>query len=444
MISVLDDISHDKRLINPNLAFLVMSHRQGKRGVVLEGSSRSGKTWSGIDFLIYLCSQHKGKVINIIRESYVSFKTTLYNDFNERFPMWGLASPFANVQERSTFKLFGNKVNLIGADNYSKFLGAGCDFLFLNECIHIPKSVFDQCEMRCKGFWWMDYNPEESEHWIYESVIKRKDVGYLRTTYKDNFLCPPEQRKKIESYQPIAKCCVVEKGILTADEALQYNRSKTLKEVTPEDIDELLRCIENEMDGTADPYMWDVYGLGLKAEKKGRIYPKLHTWNEKHHSFAQAEFIGYGIDFGFSEDPAVCVKVWRNGRDLFIKQVVHSRGLLDHELADQMFSRGYDADDDCICDSAEPKAIAQLRACGVRAWPATKGQGSVQGGIKLMKSFRIHIHEDSKEVQTDFENYCWKIDEATDKPTGEPEKKHKHSPDAAAYIVLKKVRFVET
>ena len=54
-------------------------------GIILEGGSRSRKTWSTIEFLIYYCERNKGKTINILKETFNSFKTTLYNDFRNIF-----------------------------------------------------------------------------------------------------------------------------------------------------------------------------------------------------------------------------------------------------------------------------------------------------------------------------------------------------------------------
>jgi hypothetical protein len=40
--------------VNPNLQFLCDSFHNGKSGVVQEGSSRSGKTWADVDFIVFL------------------------------------------------------------------------------------------------------------------------------------------------------------------------------------------------------------------------------------------------------------------------------------------------------------------------------------------------------------------------------------------------------
>lgn len=278
-------------------------------------------------------------------------------------------------------------------------MGAGCDVLWLNEAIHIPNSFFDQSEMRCREFWFMDYNPEASEHWIYEKVIPRPNVAYLKTTFIDNPFCPPAQRRKILSYDP--------------------------------------NNPENVANGTADPYMWDVYGRGIKAEKKGRIFPTLFRYSQLPNG---ADFLGYGIDFGFSEDPAVCVKLWRSDNDLYIQQLVHQTGLTDDELAKTLWAYGYEEGEDVVCDAAEPKAIHILKRNGIRAWRCYKGKDSVEAGIKLLKSMNLYIHQSSHKVYKDFENYCWKIDPLTDKPLNVPERAYKHSVDATVYP---SVRFIQ-
>lgn len=146
------------KFISPNLRLLVNHHRANViekepegGGVSLEGSSRSMKTWSSVDFIVKLCSQNEtDATINIIKETYSSFKTTLYDDFNRRLPMFGIQSPFAERQEVSTFKLFGNKINLLGADSETVLHGVSSDYTYYNEILDISKQAFDQTEMRCR------------------------------------------------------------------------------------------------------------------------------------------------------------------------------------------------------------------------------------------------------------------------------------------------------
>jgi len=186
---------------NKNLKFLTQSLEAGARGAILEGASRSGKTFAGIDFLILLDHRFPKSDIIIVRETYNSFKTTLYSDFNRRLPQWLIPSPFEGVKEVSTFWLpRGSKVSLMGADNPAKYHGAGSDFFFINEAIDCPQTVFDQLEQRCRRFWWMDYNPKYTDHWIYNSVCRRPDVRFLRTTLLDATGVSKEEVDKIRGY----------------------------------------------------------------------------------------------------------------------------------------------------------------------------------------------------------------------------------------------------
>ena len=170
---------------------------------MLEGSSRSAKTWSGIDFIVMLCSRYdKDCTIFIIRETYQSFKTTLYDDFKRRLTMLGIAHPFNDAKDVHSFKILGSTIHFIGADKPSKIHGAGCDYFFINEGMHIDKPIFDQLEMRCRKFWWIDYNPSATEHWIFRSILKREDVAYLHSTWRDNPFISKEEKGKILSYEP--------------------------------------------------------------------------------------------------------------------------------------------------------------------------------------------------------------------------------------------------
>lgn len=372
--------------INPNLKFLCENWFDPNiNGVVLEGSSRSGKTWSVWDFLIWLSSKHiEGKTINIIRETYNSFKTTLYKDANDRFPDYGLISPFADVQERATFKLYGNQVNLIGADKPSKFMGAGCDILWVNEGIHVPKKIFDQAEMRCSMFFVIDYNPESVEHWIYDNVIKRDNVKMLKTTFKDNPFIPKNQLDKILSYDP--------------------NNPK------------------NQEEGTADEYMWDVFGLGKRAKRQGAIIKRWRTGK-----FDETLPSVFGIDWGFT-DPFTLVEVAINYKKkiIYVRQRCYAPGLNMKQIK-RVVTKYVKNDELIVCDSAEPLNIRELDEEGFNVVGCWKAKGSVVQGLRFLQEFII-IVEDSSDIENELNNYVW-----ADKKSETPVDKFNHTIDPLRY-----------
>ena len=372
------------KVINPNLRHLILS-RRNKRGAVLEGSSRSGKTWSGIDNIVEICARAETNcTINIVKETYNSFKTTLYEDFNRRLPMYGIYSPFMDVKEVPSFTLFGNKINLIGADKPSKFLGAGADYVWFNEANQIDKKIFDQAEQRCRKFWWMDYNPEHQEHWIYSDVCRRPDVAFLRTTFKDNPFISKGEKDKILSYEPT-------------------------------DVN-----IEN---GTADEYMWKVYGLGERAAREGAIFTR---W--KRSAFNDSLPYFFGLDWG-TRDPFTLVKFAVDDRNkiIYAKELAYTSNLNSTGI-ERVIAKHCTKDDLIVCDSAQMISINDLISKDYNAIPCFKRPGIVNERIKWMQEYIIFVDENSPNLEMELNSYEW-----ADKRAEVPVDRYNHLIDALGY-----------
>jgi len=387
---------------NPNLTHLINNYRRkvtDKQGITtstnccLEGSSRSGKTWSGVDFLLWYTSRNSGKSINIIRETYNSFKTTLYGDFQRRLSQFNVYNPFGSVKEISTFALWDNTVNLLGADKPEKFEGAGCDIAWFNEMLEVPKMIFDLQEQRCREFWFGDWNPKRTDHWAFD-LEKRNDVAFLRTTFTDNPFISPAEKKKITGYEP-----------------------------TPENI----------TNGTADDYMWKVYGQGIRACMEGLIFANVTYIDAFPENIEQ---ITYGMDFGQTQSPTAVVKIGISGRDLFLENLFY-QPTPEPEVLLEVLKKIVPCEQIIWSDSENPELIAYLRRRGVMSIGARKPAGSIQYGIGLIKQYRINIirNLDFKKEQ---ENYKWRTIGGI--ALNEPVDDHNHLWDATRYGVTMKVR----
>lgn len=383
-----------KEIKNPNLRYLEKCLLEGKRGVLLEGSSRSGKTWDSIDFLIYLCSViEEGATINIIKESYNSFKTTLYDDFNRRLPMYGIPSPFANKKEVAQFRLFGNKINLLGADDASKFHGASCDYFWCNEMLDISKDIFDQSEQRCRKFWWGDYNPKVTDHWVFSNVEPRKDVGFLKTTFRDNPRVSEPEKKKILSYEP-----------------------------TPENIEQ----------GTADDYMWNVYGMGLRSAPEGLIFQHVNWIDEFPKDI---EKVYWGLDFGYTNSPSALSRVGIQGRELYAENVFYSPTESPTELIpilQQHVGKSY-----VWADPSGRGMIAILRREGFNIIATNTFPGSIKTGLSIMKSYRINLVK-SEATRKEQANYKYRT--VNGKRTDEPIDDFNHFWDSIRMPIISNLR----
>lgn len=397
-----------ERIVNPNLVHLHNNYTK-KSGALLEGSSRSGKTWSSVDFLIYLCSVvSEDAIINIIKETYNSFKTTLYDDFNRRLPMYGIQSPFADKQEVSQFKIFGNKINLLGANNETVFAGVGCDYAYFNEMLDINKSVFDDTEQRCRKFWWGDYNPKATEHWVYNNVAARKDVAFLKTTFLDNPYISDAEKRKILSYEPTHP----------EDRNLPFKQRR----LHPTNI----------VEGTADDYRWNVYGLGLRSAPEGIIFQHV-TWIDKFPDGIERVF--YGSDLGYTNSPSTIVKVGVEGKNLYLEKLFHTPTPSPNEYIPAVRAH-VPATSTLVVDSAD--ALGFIMACrrakpAIKVVPVNKFNGSIKFGIGLMKDYKIHI-VDCPEWRSEQAGYRYK--EVHGIKLDEPFDDNNHLWDAARYAVL--------
>jgi PBSX family phage terminase large subunit len=380
-----------KKKINPNFRCLVTSYNNKKSGVLLKGGSRSGKTWASIYFLIWLCSKKENNaVINIVKETYNNFKTTLYNDFNQCLPMWGLSSPFQDVKEVASFNLLGNKINLLGADKPSKFLGAGSDYVWFNEMNHISKEIFDESEMRCSKMWWGDFNPDLDEnHFINKNISNRPDVKIKHTTFLNNPFAPEQQKKKILSYDPSNPV--------------------------------------NIMNGTADPYKWSVYGLGIMSKREGVIYD---NWREYDDLPDCKLYKIFGMDFGFENDPTVLLELNINRKTMqcYVYEHIYETKLGTSEMIDKMkeiVGKHY-----CIIDNSHPHIRFDMIKAGIQAIKATKGK--IEDDIQVVKKFNLIVHKTASNVQGELNKYVWEKD-VNGRPLNKAIDKHNHGMDAIKY-----------
>lgn len=297
---------------------------KGVVGAVLEGSSRSRKTWSGVFLIVYLALiKHKddGCTINLYRETYNEFKTTLYDDFKRILDMFGLPNKFQENDEVKSFKISKTKIHFLGDGKH----GGSCDYAFFNEVMMQKYAVFDQVEMRCRKFWWMDYNPSFTQHWVFDRVLNRSDVAFIRTTYKDNPFISPTELNKIMGYEP----WLPNSYVVTIEGDLYYNGREI------DDNNQPPPHPTNIEAGTADLFLHKVYGLGIRGAMKGQIFKNI-KWIEKFPDLAHT----YGMDLGFVHDPTALVKFAKEGNDVYLELLLYRPIATPEELDEELTRLG--------------------------------------------------------------------------------------------------------
>lgn len=399
----------------------------GFRGAELPGSSRSGKTWSGVDIIIWLCLFKETHCsINIYRETYNEFKTTLYDDFKRRLDDFGLHNPFHYAKEVKSFKIGKNLISFLGDGKH----GGGCDYAFFNEVMFINQSLFDQVEMRCRKFWWADYNPSFTEHWFFK-VADRPDIVTLKTTYKDNPFISPGEKNKILGYEPWKPGSYIVKG----DDVFCYNKQTNKVEVISEK-NQPIPHPTNIKNGTADEYMWKVYGLGLRGAMKGQIFKNVDYIDE----FPDIAF-SYGLDFGFTADPCTLTKCAEDDHNIWIELLSYHPMETSETVSEYMESIGVDKDIPISADSSDKYTsenngtVEMVRDLRKKGWKISKVSKtkSVMFHLLAMREKKIHIVNNHliKFAKTEQQNY--KLREINGIFINQPVDKFNHMWDSSRY-----------
>ena len=147
----------------------------------------------------------------------------------------------------------------------------------------------------------------------------------------------------------------------------------------------------------------------------------------------------FNLDFGFTDPNAfVCEMVDNTNMKIYIFDEWYQSGVTNKMIAAKIKEMGYGGQI-IICDSAEPKSIAELQEEGIKAEPSRKGKDSVNHGIQLIQNYEIIIHTRFIEFHKDISNYCWSKDK-NGKTTDKPDHEFSHGMDSMRYGVTKVLR----
>jgi phage terminase large subunit len=344
------------------------------------GGTRSGKTYAILQFLIVKAIENK-ETITIVRKTIPSLKRTVIKDFKDILQglnIW--QDENFNITDR-IYNLYDSTIQFLSTDDADKLRGIKSTILFVDEASEIDEESYFQLSIRTSGSIILAYNPTISPyHWI----RKMPDCERFVTTYKDNIYLPKEMVKAIEE--------------------LQFT----------------------------NPKYYTIYGKGEFAANERAIYEF-----DIVDSF-EAEFIAFGLDWGYSQDPTAVVAVYKNGNDLYLEEVMYDRGLVMNEIADKLTKLDINKSYEIWCDSSEPRSVEELYRSGFNAKAVKKGPDSIKFGIGVLKNYKLHILKQSQNLINEIYAYQY----ATDKhgyTTDNPEGGLDHLLDAARYVAMSKL-----
>ena len=349
------------------------------RYVVNEGGTRSSKTYSFLQWLIAIyCLENTGKRIDIFRKHSATHVGAALDQFIEIADSLNLYDPKQHNKTLNHFHLNGNIIRFNGMDMSQKKRGVERDIAFINEANEFTVEDFRQIKIRTNGRIFIDFNPSE-KFWVHKGEIPEDETTWIKSTYLDNPFLPQSLIDEIERMKYI------------------------------------------------DPDFWRVYGLGELGIPKEAVFPYWNTCPT-----TRGHRVGIGMDFGFTNDPTTLIELWQDGDDIILHEVLYQTGLTNPDIKNTIQSI-YPELPYIVADSAEPKSIVELRRMGLKIIEAKKPNGSVQFGIDLLRRYRIHVTQSSKNVIRELESYKYKTDKFGE-ITNEPINANNHAIDAARYV----------
>jgi phage terminase large subunit len=376
--------------VNVNVVFEHLLDSESKI-VIEQGGTRSGKTYNILLYIIFhYCQVNKGKTITICRKTFPALRASVMRDFLDILKQHDKYDEELHNKSNSEYELSGNLVEFISLDQPQKVRGRKRNLLFINEANELDFEDWQQLVFRTEDKIILDYNPSDEYHWIYDKVKDRDDADFYITTYLDNPFLEPSIKAEIERLRD------------------------------------------------TDEQYWQIYGLGQKGISKATIF----NFTETNVIPEDAEFVSYGADAGYTNDPTTLVSVYKKDYNLYIKEHLYQTQMTTVDIHNKWKQIGITREP-IYFDSAEPRLIEELRRMGWNVRPSIKGADSVNAGIDLLKRFKIHIYKDSHNAIQEFRNYKWQEDKSG-KLMNKPVDKNNHLIDAtryATYSVLSKPNF---
>ena len=381
-----------------------------RRFKVLEGGRGSAKSYSYADSLAIIAHECKIRAL-LTREMQNSIKDSVHkllNDRIEALDLTGFHVTDKSIRHRRT----GSEFIFKGLRHNTREVKSteGIDICWVEEAENVSQNSWDILipTIRKPGSEiWISFNQEDDKSATHKMCITNPLPDMIRAhmTFRDNKYFPEVLRRQMEYDKRI-------------------------------DPDKYNHVWEGQTKKYSDSLIF-----------KGKIFVEPFEGDEDTQYFQ-------GADWGFSVDPTCLLKMFIEGKDLFIEHEFHKVGV---EITDlhKSFMEVPDAHRWKItADSARPETISHLKKDYVDRdgvmWPgyrivgAEKGKGSVEDGIMFLRGFeRIVIHPRCKGAISDFKNYRWKQDPVTMEILPIPVKGSDHAPDATRYALEKYIKSKE-
>jgi phage terminase large subunit len=353
-----------------------------KRIKIIQGGTSAGKTYGILPILITKAATYPKTEISVVAETIPHLRRGALKDFlrimkdtgryfDERFNKSLLRYEFAN----------GSYIEFFSADDSSKLRGARRDVLYINECNNVTFESYNELAIRTKKAIYLDFNPA-NEFWVHTELKDEADSDFLILTYKDN-------------------------------EALDNSIVQQIE--------------KNRLKAETSSYWanwWRVYGLGEIGMLEGVIFS---NWKTIDILPKEANLIGIGLDFGYTNDPTAIIEIYNYNGTRIINELKYQTGMLNSDIANALPKHV-----PVYADSSEPKSIEEIKRYGITIKGVTKGKDSINYGIDVMQRNEYLVTSNSTNLIKELRAYCWDTDKQGTR-LNKPIDTNNHGIDALRY-----------
>jgi phage terminase large subunit len=356
--------------------------------IVNQGGTSSGKTYSILQVLCLKAIGENDQVISVVGQDVPNLKSGALRD------MQTIVASSPDIQSwikgyNASDRIYtfhnGSIIEFKSYQDPQDAKSGKRHYLFMNEANGINYWIYWELARRTTKQVFIDYNPN-ARFWVHDKLIGKEGVELIISDHRHNPFLSDKTRRDIE-------------GIRNEDEEL-----------------------------------WKVYARGMTGKIEGLIY---RNWGTIGTIPSEAQLVGAGLDFGFTNDPSAMVMVYRYNGELIIDEVMYHKGLTNQDISLFMTSCAVDRSVSIVADSAEPKSIEELRRMGWRIEGANKGKDSILNGIDILKRFRFNVTNRSSNILKELNAYKWK--EKDGNATNVPIDSFNHGMDALRYLALNKL-----
>lgn len=356
-----------------------------KRIKIVQGGTSAGKTFGILPILINIATSVENMEISVVSESIPHLRRGALKDFLKimrttnryvegRYNKSLLKYNFAN----------GSYIEFFSADDSSKLRGSRRDILYVNECNGIDFNSYTELSIRTKKSIFLDFNPA-NEFWVHTELVQEDNSDFIILTYRDN-------------------------------EALDES---------------IVRELEKNQEKAKTSNFWKnwckVYIDGEIGNLEGIVF---ENWKQISQVPEDAKFLGYGLDFGYTNDPTSIVEVYSWNGKRVVNEICYNTQMVNSDIANRLEKHEL-----IIADSAEPKSIEEIKRLGYMIKGCTKGRDSILYGVQLMQSQEYLVTSNSLNLIKELRGYVWDSDK-TGKRLNKPKGGQDHAIDALRYFEM--------